>query len=244
MDPGTDISAENNPLPRGNTTMGALAFTTSLPNTPISSAMAAAREMRDEASMIASILSGETRIFHELVRPYEEVVYRTAFMMLKNDADAEDVVQETFLKAFRSLASFRYQAKFSTWLMSIGLNEARALLRRRGNHRFVSLDEPADEVTSFSPMMIRDKSESPLELLERNELHVLLEDAIGDLSPIYKEVFKMRAVEEHSVKVTAQAISSTETVVKVRQHRARHLLQKRLGSYKAEGARAMCQREC
>ena len=85
---------------------------------------------RDEAEMIASILAGDTEHYHELIRPYERRVYKMALSLMKNQADAEDVAQESFLKAFRKLADFRGQAKFSTWLISITLNEARGRLRQ------------------------------------------------------------------------------------------------------------------
>ena len=81
--------------------------------------------------MIAAILAGDTRQYHELIRPYERSVYKMALSFMKTEPDAEDVAQEAFLKAFRKLADFRGQAKFSTWLISITLNEARSRLRRK-----------------------------------------------------------------------------------------------------------------
>ena len=91
--------------------------------------MTADSSVKEEEQMIASILAGNTSEFHDLIRPYERIVYVMALTLLKNEADAEDVVQEAFLKAFRSLASFRSEARFSTWLISIALNEARNRLR-------------------------------------------------------------------------------------------------------------------
>ena len=82
--------------------------------------------------MIASVLAGETQLYHELIRPYERSVYMMALSYMKNEADAEDVAQEAFLKAFHHLASFRAEAKFSTWLVGIALNEARSRLRHLG----------------------------------------------------------------------------------------------------------------
>jgi len=99
---------------------------------------------RDEAQMIASILAGDTEQYHELIRPYEHSVYKMALSLMKNQADAEDVAQESFLKALRKLADFRGQAKFSTWLISITLNEARGRLRRQGidrSHTYDSLED-------------------------------------------------------------------------------------------------------
>ncbi len=98
-------------------------------------------ERRDEAQMIASILAGDTQLYHELIRPYERSVYMMALSYMKNEADAEDVAQEAFLKAFHHLSSFRAEAKFSTWLVGIALNEARSRLRREGVLRMESIDD-------------------------------------------------------------------------------------------------------
>jgi RNA polymerase sigma-70 factor, ECF subfamily len=81
--------------------------------------------------MIAAVLAGEIQVYHELIRPYERSVYVMAFSYMKNREDAEDVAQEAFVRAFRKLASFRAESKFSTWLISITINEARTRLRRR-----------------------------------------------------------------------------------------------------------------
>ena len=88
--------------------------------------MAPISGLRDEAQMIASIIAGDSHLFHELIRPYERRVYVMALSFLHNEADAEDAAQEAFLKAFRNLASFRGEARFGTWLVSITLNEARS----------------------------------------------------------------------------------------------------------------------
>jgi RNA polymerase sigma-70 factor (ECF subfamily) len=88
-----------------------------------------------EAATIAAILLGETHRFHDLIRPYERTVYLMALSRLQNEADAEDAAQEAFLKAYRNLASFRAESKFSTWLISIALNEVRSRLRKRGTAR-------------------------------------------------------------------------------------------------------------
>src|SRR5579862_7540034 len=104
--------------------------------------MCAHTQTRSEAMLIAAIVAGETQLYHELVRPYERSVYMMALSYMKNEADAEDVAQEAFLKAFHHLASFRAEAKFSTWLVGIALNEARSRLRRRTIVCMESLDDP------------------------------------------------------------------------------------------------------
>src|SRR5260370_3799451 len=118
-------------------------------------------EKRDEAQMIASILEGDTQVFHDLIRPYERSVYVMALSFLQNEADAEDAAQEAFLKAFRNLASFRGEAKFGTWLVSIALNEARSRIRRNKTIRVDSLDQDPDEPGHISPALFRDRRELP-----------------------------------------------------------------------------------
>jgi RNA polymerase sigma-70 factor (ECF subfamily) len=186
-----------------------------------------ATELRDESRMIASILAGETQLFHELIRPYERRVYAMALSFLRNEADAEDAAQEAFLKAFRNLAGFRGDAKFGTWLVSITLNEARSRIRRRDAVKMESLDEP-DEEGQTSPALLRDWKEIPSEALERKEVRSLLHEAITSLPLIYREVFQLRDIEQLSVQEAAQALGITTSSVKVRLHRARMMLQKNL----------------
>jgi RNA polymerase sigma-70 factor (ECF subfamily) len=178
--------------------------------------------------MIASILSGDTDQYHELIRPYEHSVYRMALSFMKNDSDAEDVAQEAFLKAFRNLATFRGQSKFSTWLISITLNEARGRLRRQGVLQMESLDASPEEGGRVSPALLRDWREVPSEALERKEVRAMIEEAIAHLSPIYRQVVLLRDVQELSIEETATALLITTASVKVRLHRARIMLQKRL----------------
>jgi RNA polymerase sigma-70 factor (ECF subfamily) len=184
--------------------------------------------VRDEEQMIVSILSGDTEQYHDLIRPYEHSVYRMALSFMKNESDAEDVAQEAFLNAFRNLAAFRGQAKFSTWLISITLNEARGRLRRQSLVRIDSLDETPEEGGHVSPALLRDWREVPSEALERKEIREMLQEAISGLAPIYREVVLLRDVEELSVEETATALTISVASVKTRLHRARIMLQKTL----------------
>jgi RNA polymerase sigma-70 factor (ECF subfamily) len=189
--------------------------------------MTATTELRDESRMIASILAGDAQLFHELIRPYERRVYAMALSFLRNEADAEDTAQETFLKAFRNLASFRGEARFGTWLVSITLNEARSRIRHRNTIKMESLDEPLDDQQAL-PALLRDWKEIPSEALERKEVRLLLQTAITALPLIYREVFQLRDMEEMSVRETAEALGISISSVKVRLHRARMMLQKNL----------------
>jgi RNA polymerase sigma-70 factor (ECF subfamily) len=185
-------------------------------------------EQRDEPAMIASVLGGETHLFHELIRPYERSVYMMALSFLKNEEEAEDAAQEAFLKAYRKLSSFRGESKFGTWMISITLNEARSRLRRMKTMPMDSLDEPSEEDGHVSPALLRDWREIPSESLERREMRQVLQDAIESLPLMYREIFLLRDVEELSIAEAAEALQITVASVKVRLHRARMMLQKTL----------------
>src|SRR5215469_4127969 len=183
---------------------------------------------RDEAQMISAILAGDRELYHKLIQPYELRVYRMALSLVKDETEAEDVAQEAFLKAFRNLTNFRGHSKFSTWLISITLNEARGRLRRQAKVRMESLDELPVEGGKVSPALLRDWREIPSEVLERREVRALLQKAIEELAPIYREVLVLRDIEELSIEETAGALAISISSVKVRLHRARILLQKGL----------------
>ncbi len=185
-------------------------------------------DTKTEPQIIASVLAGNTHEFHDLIRPYERSVYIMALSMLHNEADAEDAAQEAFLKAFRNLANFRGDSKFSTWLISITLNEARSRLRSRKNAKMESLDEPPEGQETVTPALLRDWREIPSAALERQEIRHLLQQAITDLPLIYREVFLLRDVEELSVNESAEALGISIASVKVRLHRARLMMQKKL----------------
>ena len=182
-----------------------------------------------EAGLIARILSGERELFHELIRPYERMVYLTLLAIVKNETEAEDGAQEAVISAYRHLVSFRGDAKFSTWLTTIAINEGRKRLRRAKGAAEESIDEQAQgEEGDFTPAPLTDWREIPLEALERKELREALRVAVAGLPGIYRQVFTLRDLEEFSAEETAQALGISANVVKVRLHRARILLQKRL----------------
>jgi len=190
---------------------------------PAAGVLPAARD----AELIARILSGERELFHELVRPYEKSVYLATLSILQNEQDAEDAAQETVLKALKNLRSFRAESKFSTWLVSIAINEARARLRHARVLKFESVDEsPPEEDGDFTPSVISDWREVPLQALERKELRELLQKAIASLPEIYREVLLLRDVEEFSIAEAATALGVSEGMVKTRLLRARLMMQK------------------
>jgi RNA polymerase sigma-70 factor (ECF subfamily) len=180
---------------------------------------------RDEAAMIAEILAGQTDAFHELIRPYERSVYLMALSLLHNEAEAEDVAQEAFIKAYRNLGRFRSESRFSTWLIAIALNEARARLRRKQPRLTDSIDDPDGSIV---PAQLTDWREIPSETLERQEMRSLIRRALAALPLAYREVFVLRELEERNVKETAETLGITVASVKMRLHRARMMLQKQL----------------
>ena len=183
----------------------------------------------NEAGLIARIVAGEKELFHELIRPYERMVYLTLFSIVKNETEAEDGAQETVISAYRHLASFRGDAKFSTWLVTIAINEGRKRLRKAKTAAEESIEEDVEaHEGDYSPAPLTDWREIPLEALERKELREALRVAVAELPDIYRQVFTLRDLEELNVEETAQALGITTGAVKVRLHRARMMLQKRL----------------
>lgn len=183
----------------------------------------------EETELIARIVAGEKELFHELIRPYERMVYLTVFSIVKNEADAEDGVQEAVISAYRHLGSFRAEAKFSTWLTAIAINEGRKRLRKAKDAAEDSIDEPTDgQEGDYTPAPLTDWREIPLEALERKELREALRRAVAGLPDIYRQVFTLRDLEELNIEETAEALGVNPGVVKVRLHRARILLQKQL----------------
>jgi RNA polymerase sigma-70 factor (ECF subfamily) len=187
-----------------------------------------ARESGDFA-LVRRVLAGERELFHELVAPYEKSVYFAAYSLLQNEQDAEDAAQEAVLKALKNLHTFRAEAKFSTWLVSIALNEARGRLRHNRLIEFDSVDAVPDEDSGdFTPAVISDWREVPSDALERKELRELLQNTIRLLPPIYREVLVLRDVRDLNIAETAVALGVSEGVVKTRLLRARLMMQKEL----------------
>lgn len=183
----------------------------------------------EEAAIVARIVAGERELFHQLIRPYERMLFTTCFAMLRNPEDAEDAVQEAVMKAFRALRGFRSEAKFSTWMVTIAANEARSRLRRQRIVPMEALEDQTDAMEGdVTPAILKDWREIPSEALERSEIRQLLREAVGSLPPLYREVFVLRDVEEMSVRETAEILGVQPGAVKTRLHRARIMLQKLL----------------
>jgi RNA polymerase sigma-70 factor, ECF subfamily len=182
-----------------------------------------------QAETIRRILAGERSLFHDLIRPCERPVYLLLLSLLKNEAEAEDVAQETAIKAYLNLRNFRGDSQFRTWVLSIARNEGLGRLRKLGSRREDSLDASADDQTGdFTPAILTSWREVPADALERKELGSILRKAVEGLPEIYRNVVVLRDIEEMDVRETAAALGITEGAVKVRLHRARALLQRAL----------------
>src|SRR5437588_3991376 len=178
----------------------------------------------NEEMLIRRIRDGEHDLFYELIRPYERRVYSAAFAILRNTADAEDAAQEAILKAFKHIRQFREEARFSTWLIQISVNEAR--MRRRKDH--ADLMEPIadrpDESGVYTPRDFADWREIPSEALERKEIREKLAQALASIGEIYREVFVLRDMQHLSIEETAEALGISTASVKTRLLRARLML--------------------
>ncbi len=177
---------------------------------------------RTEAELIQRACQGDKEAFYNLVRPCEKAVYTAAISILKNPEDAEEVAQEAVLKALSHLADFRAEAKFSTWLIQITINEARLKLRKDRRHLYESVDEQrAGEDGEYFPKDFADWREVPSETLQRMELRETLKRAIASLPLKYREVLILRDVQQLRIEEVSQILGITVGSVKTRLLRAR-----------------------
>jgi RNA polymerase sigma-70 factor (ECF subfamily) len=181
-------------------------------------------QMRDDAGLsdedvVARVRSGDTAVFEILMRRYNQRLFRAARAILRDDADAEDAVQQAYLAAYAHLDQFAGTARFSTWLTRIAIREALGKLRTRKRRGEVELDVQQEET-----MMKDEPDESPEQYANRRELSGILEAAVDGLPEIYRVVFMMREVEQLSTSECADVLELSEEAVKVRLHRARAML--------------------
>jgi len=176
-----------------------------------------------ECRLIDRVLGGHHEDFHELIAPYRRGVYLAAYDILQVPADAEEVAQEAFLKAFRGLRGFRRESQFATWLFRIAVNEARMKLRRR---REVPLESvfPDDEEGDYTPTMLADWREIPSDALLREETRRFVREAIAALPERYREIITLRDVNGVNIAETAEILGISIGNTKVRLLRARLLL--------------------
>jgi len=182
----------------------------------------------DETVLLAQAREGDTQAFGELVRRYESKIFRLAQHITQNREDAEDVLQETFLKAYEHLDQFQGNSKFYTWVVRIAVNQALMKLRRRKTDKTVSLDETIDTGEDTIIREIAAWDENPEQRFSREEIGQVLESAIHGLEPPYRSVFALRDIEGLSTEETAEALGLSVPAVKSRLLRARLQLREKL----------------
>lgn len=182
----------------------------------------------DESILVAGAQSGDARAFTQLVDKYERKIFRLGRHITQNEEDAEDILQETFLKAYEHLPEFQGNSKFYTWLVRIAVNESLMKLRKRKTGRMVSLDDTIDTGEDTMPREIAVWEDNPEKNYSREELRRILEEAIESLLPIFRTVFILRDVDELSTEETAGVLNISVPAVKSRLLRARLQLRDKL----------------
>ncbi len=182
----------------------------------------------EELDLVTRARTGDAEAFNDLVRRYERKIYRLAKNITQNDEDAEDVLQDTFLKAYEHLSGFQGNSKFYTWLVRIAVNEALMKLRKRKSDRTVPLDEPVDTGEETVAREIAVWDEDPEQKYSQEELAGILNEAVQSLKPAFRTVFVLRDIEELSTEEAAQALQISIPAVKSRLLRARLQLREKL----------------
>jgi RNA polymerase sigma-70 factor (ECF subfamily) len=191
----------------------------------------AAGEVSNDLELVHATKNGDLSAFEQLVERYDTRLLRIAQNVTHNREDAQDAVQEAFLKAFQHLDAFREDSKFSTWLIRITVNQSLMKLRKQRSVREVSLDEDYQGDESRLPREVVDWAPSPEELYRSSELRGILIRALQELSPILRTVFALRDMEELSIVQTAEILGLSQTAVKARLWRARLQLREQLANY-------------
>ena len=181
----------------------------------------------DDTELLRAAREGAANAFDALIRRHDRRLYRVARSILLDDHEAEDVVQETFIKAFKGLGDFRGEASLATWLTRIALNEA--IGRKRRQRTIVELEALKQSATQIEPSSMIDSAQDPEVTAAQHQIRRLLERAIDDLPDSLRTVFVMRDVEELSTAEAARLLGLGEPTVKTRLHRARRMLRQILG---------------
>lgn len=176
----------------------------------------------DDLPTVERVLAGDTQAFDEIVRRHQQRVYRTTLAVTGNQEDAEEAVQETFLNAYQHLDQFHREARFTTWLTRIAVNEGLQVLRKRKNME--SLDEPVMSGEEMMPRQVEDWHDNPEELYAKQEIKQFVEEAIRSLPPAYRVTFVLRDVEGLSIEETTEALGLSVAAVKSRLLRARLMM--------------------
>jgi RNA polymerase sigma-70 factor, ECF subfamily len=184
----------------------------------------------DEHLLVAAAKSGDATAFEELVHRYERKIFRLTMNITRNREDAEDAMQDAFMKAYSHLDKFQEESRFYTWLVRIAANEALMRLRKRRPNQ-VSLDEPIEGEDDFIPQQIEDWGPSPEQRFAQTEMRDILRGVIEELTPDFRIVFVLRDVEGLSTEETAETVGISEAAVKSRLLRARLKLRQKLNRH-------------
>jgi len=182
----------------------------------------------DESVLVDQAKAGDQNAFTELVNRYERKIYRLAKNITQNDEDAEDVLQDAFLKAYTHLDNFKGDSKFYTWIVRIAVNEALMRLRKRKTDRTVPLDEPVELGEETVQREIAVWEDNPEQQYSQEEWRRILDEAVDSLKPDFRTVFVLRDIEELSTEETAETLGISVPAVKSRLLRARLALRERL----------------
>jgi RNA polymerase sigma-70 factor (ECF subfamily) len=182
----------------------------------------------DESELVSRAQAGEDEAFADLVSRYQSKIYRLAKNITQNNEDAEDVLQEAFLKAYSHLAGFQRNSRFYTWIVRIAVNEALMKLRKRRSDRTVPLDEPVDTGEEAVAREIAVWEDNPEQRYSHEEMQQILDDAVDELKPDFRTVFVLRDIEELSTEETAETLGISVPAVKSRLLRARLALREKL----------------
>ena len=188
-------------------------------------------EQHPDVALVERVRAGDVSAYDTLVRKYERQVFRIAQHITQNREDAEDVMQDAFLKAYEKLDQFQGNSKFYTWLVRIAVNESLMRLRKRRTGRMVSIDEDLETDEGTVPRDLADWAPDPEQNYTQSELGKILEKTIKGLPPGFKVVFELRDVQGLSTEDTAEALGLSVPAVKSRLLRARLQLRERLSRY-------------
>jgi len=189
----------------------------------------------NEATLVAEAREGKAEAFTELVNRYERNIYRLALNLTGNREDAEDVLQEAFLKAYSHLDQFQGNSRFYTWLVRIAVNEGLMKLRKRRSDKSTSLDELVETEDDAVPREVVAWEDTPEQRYAKTELQSILSGAVESLEPTFRTVFVLRDIEHLSTQETAELLSLSIPAVKSRLLRARLKLRQRLNKYFTRG---------
>lgn len=183
-----------------------------------------------DSELIKRVSSGEIHLFEVIMRRYNQRLYRIQRSYISDEEAIKDTLQQTYINAFENLDSFRRESQFSTWLTRIAINEALKYLNKKKRYSKLQLLHEKDlKIEDF-----QNQAPSPEEAAIQNNYKELLEDVIDTLPPKYRSVYIMREIEDMNTRETADCLNITESNVKVRLHRCKHLIQEALNQKLSE----------